>query len=378
MLKKIGFVFNLLLIGLVFFVAGYNYHIFEVDYAEKKLNQRLFPHTEKPQTEAVVPAITNIPIQIASYTPNKIVMTIADQEQKKGQSAETLTDTEKASEDSERKVEDTDLSPVNYTILKGDIISAIVSKDRIDVFFERNNIDDPTNIKQGTRVTLMLPKEIIDSGNYRSDFKIFTKTEETGELSHTLMRCTVVDKDKSLLDHLLAKSRSSFTSITLPYINLTDYMLSDPYITSLHLLPKIETACFAQNEIELKTIHIPIEFSDNTYFGFKSFDYFTFDENVNQIKQIIDKYIKALKDTKSPKRLFTFLVFGETLIQVDYIRKKNSENNQENYIATLGIIHESQDTEMLTKTIATLITTGRIKGKALAEIRSDNLTRFFH
>ena len=266
-----------------------------------------------------------------------------------------------------------------HTIKEGELLSSLVTKASMADFLKNNpQITDPDLVYPGQKIFIHIPKQSIKTGSYLNNYFIRSAKTEEGKYTYLLTKSLFIPESETLISYIIKQPKEVAGKTTTPYINLSDFtntMKEEIWGNATFLQTrnsKINVIEINQTGTYFETINNHPVFNINSYRGIKSIkgiDYYT---HIDRIKDYLIKYLASIQTNKPVKPLFHFLIFGETIVQVNYLEASTFIEGPEKSRILIGIVHRSGETNNALFKLQSTLSTCKSRQGAIIELSQGN------
>ena len=272
---------------------------------------------------------------------------------------------------------------IAHTIKQGELLSSLVKKTAMADFLENNpQIKDPDIIYPGQKIYISIPKQSIQTGSYLNNYFIQPAKTEEGKATYVLTKSFFIPESETLISYVVKQPGKVFGKKTTPYINLSEFtntMKEEIWGEEVFIQTrssKINIIKIHQTGTYFETINKHPVFTINNYKGIKSIKGIDYYSHVDMIKDYLIKYLASIQTKKPIEPLFHFLIFGETIVQVNHLATSNFLEGPDKSKILIGIVHRNRETKNTLFKLQSTLTTCKSKKGAIIELTQHNFSYY--
>lgn len=272
---------------------------------------------------------------------------------------------------------------IDHTIKKGESLSELLGKNAIADFLKSNpQITNPDLIYPGQTIRIRIPEQSITTGSHLNNYFIRPITPPNGKQTYMLVKSFEISESETLLSHIVNQNEPVIVKSTIPYINLSDFTntmkeeIWDGNAVIRTRKTKISTVGISQTGIHFKTLSSNPIFNVNDYTGIWSARNHDYYKQLDTIKGFLIKYLASRQPEKRLDTLFHFMIFGETIVQTDFIDAEAFNDTSEKASIVIALVHSNSQTKNALFKLQRALSTCKINEGEIIELSQDNFRRY--
>lgn len=268
---------------------------------------------------------------------------------------------------------------IAHTIQNGELLSSLVRKAAMADFLKDNpQISNPDVIYPGQKIFISIPLQSIRTGSYLNNYFIRPAKTENGKTTYVLKKSLDIPESETLISYIIQQPKEVILKKTAPYINLSDFTntMKEEIWGKLASLQsrsdKINMVTINQTGTYFETISDHPVFRINTYKGVraaKQLDYFT---HIDILKGYLIKYLASLHAENKTSPFFHFLIFGDTIVQINFLEASTYSGDTDKSRILIGIVFRNKKTSSSLLKLQSALATCKSRQGEIIELTEKN------